>query len=179
MSDEIKRVREFLEACHARFQEAQKRFQQAQTNLQQAQQEFSAAQLEHNNWQGVLQSESRRLHRLQQQAAEGQTTLPIVSHNVKPPVPTSTSGEQSQGPESNDVNKTELVRELLAQHPEGMNPGEVWAVLKNQIARPYVYSILKRLKDADQVIYQRRRKKYMLKVAAKQPEPSKEPVMVQ
>ena len=59
-----------------------------------------------------------------------------------------------------------------------MTPVEVWNVLKNQIARPYVYSILKRLKDADEAIYQKRRKKYSLRVIQKTEETNKEPAVI-
>jgi len=118
----------------------------------------------------------QRLAKLQQAAQANQTLLPIT----QPQAPTTSATKQpSAAPESaaSDVNKTELVRELLAQHPEGMTPGEVWTVLKNQIPRAYVYSILKRLKDADEVIYQRRRKKYSLRVAPKPEEGSKNQVV--
>ncbi len=163
---EIESTQQFLETCRTRFAEAQRRFQAAHQNLQRAQQEFAAAQLEHNNWNGIIGSETARLARLQQAAKENQVALPMT-----PPTP-----EAKHVPESHasEINKTELVRELLSQHPEGMSPGEIWAILKNQIPRPYLYSILKRLRDADQVIYQRRRKKYSLRVAPKNEEVTKD-----
>jgi hypothetical protein len=177
---------DFLNMCKERLAEAQRRFMHSQATLQRAQQEFAQAQLEFNNWQGVVAAETRRLA-LQQQAAQANQTvlaiavpapqstapqiLAVPHHQTKPVVSTTSEG-------NTEVNKTELVRELLAQHPEGMTPIEVWNVLKNQIARPYVYSILKRLKDADQVIYQRRRKKYSLRVPQKPEEVNKEQAIV-
>lgn len=172
MNDEIKAAQEFLETCKQRYAEAQRRFGLATQNLQRAQQEFANAQVEHNNWQGVLASETARVALLQKAAQANQTLLPMA----QPQPPGESVPKQATAPESNtsDVNKTELVRELLGQHPEGMTPTEIWAVVKNQIPRPYLYSILKRLKDADEVIYQRRRKKYSLRVTSKQEEVPKE-----
>jgi hypothetical protein len=173
MKDELKAVQEFVEICKERFTDCQRRFGTAHQNLQKAQQEFAQAQLEHNNWQGVLNSELARLARLQQAAQENQGTLPMV-----PAVPNAIEAHKqvplSASESAAEINKTELVRELLSQHAEGMTPGEVWAVLKNQIPRPYVYSILKRLKDADEVIYNRRRKRYSLRVNAKNEEEIKD-----
>lgn len=165
MKDELKAVQEFIEICKERFAESQRRFGSAHQTLQKAQQEFAQAQLEQNNWHGVLNSEVARLARLQNAAQANQGLLPIppaASNGTEHTQPSSSTPETGS-----DINKTELVRELLNQHTEGMTPGEVWAVLKNQIPRPYVYSILKRLKDADQVIYNRRRKRYSLRITTK------------
>jgi hypothetical protein len=173
MKDELKAVQEFVEICKERFTESQRRFQTAHQGLQKAQQEFAQAQLDQNNWQGVLASEMARLGRLQQAAQANQGTLPItpsVPSTAEPVKQISANTSTSVA----DVNKTEMVRELLNQHAEGMTPGEVWAVLKNYIPRPYVYSILKRLKDADQVIYNKRRKRYSMRVAPKNEEEIKE-----
>jgi hypothetical protein len=188
MSNEIDATREFLEVCKVRFVESQKRFTLANQNLQRAQQEFAAAQVEHNNWQGVVNSETRRLATLQQLAQVNQALLPITPPNPNPqpqqlktapsPAPTPAASAPAAPEGGNEINKTELVRELLAQHAEGMTPVEVWNVLKNQIARPYVYSILKRLKDADEAIYQKRRKKYSLRVIQKTEETNKEPAVI-
>jgi hypothetical protein len=58
-------------------------------------------------------------------------------------------------------NKTDLVRNALREHASGMTPGELWSAVSGQIAhRPYLYSILKRLKDKSQVA--KRRGKYYL-----------------
>lgn len=177
--DEIKTTQDFIEVCKMRFAESQRRFQAANQRLQQAQQEFGQAQAEHNNWHGVLNSESARLARLQHaaQANQGVLPMPPTSQTVAPTsqtAPTKQAATTIVESGSSDINKTELVRELLAQHPEGMTPGDIWTVLREQVPRPYLYSILKRLKDADEVIYQRRRKRYSLRVAPKHEDASKE-----
>jgi hypothetical protein len=164
-------MNEFLETCKTRLMEAQKRFQAAQQSLQKAQQEFAQAQVEFNNWQGVVNSEMRQQAIQQQVAQSKQPFLPIS------PQPAPAATPRKTGDAAGDVNKTELVRELLAQHPEGMSPTEVWGILKNQIPRPYIYSILKRLKDNDQVIYQRRRKRYSLRVSPKSEEGKEQPIV--
>jgi hypothetical protein len=201
---------EFLEMCKARFAEAQRRFNAAQQALSRAQQEFGAAQVEFNNWQGVLNSEMRRVVIAQHQDVQAQQQALIHAAQVRaaqiaqavvqsnraspspPPAQASVQPPASEKPveatpaPSHEIiepassatdNKTELVRELLAQHPEGMTPAEIWHALRNHVARAYVYSILKRLKDADEIIYLRRRKKYSLRVVSKSEEVGKEAIV--
>jgi hypothetical protein len=66
------------------------------------------------------------------------------------------------------VNKTNLIRDVLRQHPNGITPVEVWREVKGHIERNYVYSVLKRLKDSKQV--SERRGKYYLQVMPKSEE---------
>ena len=42
--------------------------------------------------------------------------------------------------------KTELIRELLRQHPQGMTATEIWTELRDRLRhRAYLYNVLKRL----------------------------------
>lgn len=60
-----------------------------------------------------------------------------------------------------EANKTDLVRDTLRQQAGGTTPKDLWRALQGQIKhRPYLYSILKRLKDKDEVAV--RRGKYFL-----------------
>jgi DMSO/TMAO reductase YedYZ molybdopterin-dependent catalytic subunit len=140
--------------------ESQKRFQEAQQRLQAAQQEFAQAQQEFAAWQQAVAFETRH-----QQAKAVVTvataSLPATTPNKITPAPNANASEE---------NKTEMVREVLAQHPTGMTPTEIWHAVKDRIARPYVYSILKRLRDSNEVMYQKKRKKYTLRIEDKQEE---------
>ena len=58
------------------------------------------------------------------------------------------------------INKTQLIRNILQQNPGGMKPVAVWLQVKDQVDRPYVYSVLSRMKEKKQVI--ERKGKYFL-----------------
>jgi hypothetical protein len=60
------------------------------------------------------------------------------------------------------TNKTQKVREILAEHSGGIAPAGIWTEVKDNIAsRAYLYAILKRLRDNDEVSI--RKGKYVLK----------------
>jgi hypothetical protein len=63
-----------------------------------------------------------------------------------------------------ETNKTEMIREVLRQHTNGITPAQVWINVKDKVGRNYVYSVLKRMKDKDEV--KERRGKYYLQVAS-------------
>jgi hypothetical protein len=76
------------------------------------------------------------------------------------------AGLDSQEP----VNQTEAVRELLRRHPGGMTPSDIWREVSGQFKyRAYLYSVLKRLRDREEVVM--RRKKYALKAQQEAPQP--------
>jgi hypothetical protein len=175
----------FLETLKTRVTESQKRWQEAQHKLTVAQQEFQLAQNEFVNWQGVLQAEMRRLGQLppvppppppgqpqpQQRvltSSGGIRVIPAqvaVANQPQPPAPN--SGPPAQDLANSDVNKTELIREVLRQHPAGMTPKEIRIALKDEVSRDYVYAVLKRLKDRDQIVFQRKKRKYFMRVPQK------------
>ena len=66
---------------------------------------------------------------------------------------------------SEPISKTEAVRELLREHPAGLTSPDLWKGFQIKVPnteRAYLYSVLKRLRDKDEVMV--RRGKYMLKI---------------
>jgi len=87
----------------------------------------------------------------------------------------STSGRAAP-PLATDINKTDMVRELLRQHPAGITPTDLWKQVKTRMThRAYLYSILKRLKDKDEVMV--RRGKYIAKMVPKPEEGKEQPIL--
>jgi hypothetical protein len=163
-----------LEHIQSRMEDSSKRLAIATQNLQRAQQEHQMATHEHSIWTGALQIEQRKIalaqaqaHAQQQQQARALSPGSAATHS-EPKVlqqPVATSIEPNTG---QDINKTEAIREFLSKRSTGVTPAEIWETLKGQVDRPYVYSILKRLKDRKQVTV--RRGKYYLVIAPKSEE---------
>jgi|HubBroStandDraft_1064217.scaffolds.fasta_scaffold35437_2 hypothetical protein len=146
-------MNDFLETCKARLAESQKHLAEAQQKLQRAQNEYQTAAAETNAFQHMVNFETRKV---QEQQIGPQ--LPAATHPGAASVAASTR--------ILEVNKTDLVRQLLRQHSGGMTAREVWSELKTQISnRNYLYSILKRLRDSDEVSVKRH--KYVIKFAPK------------
>jgi hypothetical protein len=166
---------DFLEKLRERHADAQKRLTVAQLALQKAQQEHANVAAEFNSWNFALAAEQRRE---QAEAAARQGPSPtIVASTGRPqtPVPVPTHAPaQSLLPGNTSANggaeqnKTNLIRESLQRHPAGMKPVEVWKEVRDQVARPYVYSVLSRMKEKKQVIV--RRGKYFLQITEKSEE---------
>jgi hypothetical protein len=153
---------QFLDELKTRLAEVLKRLQAAQQKAQAAQGELQAVTQEYNSLQYLANIEAART----QQSAGTSVTTTVPSRIA-----------QSALPQAIEGNKTETVRELLRQHPTGMTPTDIWKEVKNQMAhRPYLYSILKRLKDKDEVTV--RRGKYIAKILPK-PEESRGQSLVQ
>jgi hypothetical protein len=163
-----------LEHIQARMEDSGKRLAIATQNLQRAQQEHQVATHEHSIWTGALQIEQRKIalaqaHAAQQQQLQARALNPGgVGTHSEPKVlqPVATPIEPNVG--AQDINKTEAIREFLSKRSTGVTPAEIWETLKGQVDRPYVYSILKRLKDRKQVTV--RRGKYYLVIAPKSEE---------
>jgi hypothetical protein len=163
---------EFLENLRIRFAESQKRFVAKQAQLNAVNAEFQAVAQEFNAWQTLLNLETRK----EQMAA---TTLVVPATTRQIPNTTPTSAPPSPLAPSPNVNKTEIVRELLRQHSAGMTPSELWKQeqIKAQFPhRPYLYSVLKRLKDRGDIA--EKRGKYFFKFSTK-PDDAKEQGLVQ
>jgi hypothetical protein len=153
---------QFLEELKTRLAEVLKRLQIAQQKSQVAQAELQAVTQEYNSLQYLATVENARI----QQSAGTTITVNVGSRIAQPALPQAT-----------ETNKTETIRELLRQHPTGMTPTDIWKEVKGQMAhRPYLYSILKRLKDKDEVCV--RRGKYVMKMMPK-PEESRGQTLVQ
>lgn len=83
--------------------------------------------------------------------------------------------EHEHDEESDPVNKTEIVRELLRSHTNGITPADLWKGFQIQApgtSRQYLYSVLKRLRDREYVCV--RRGKYVLKT-----KPQEVPTVIQ
>ena len=158
---------QFLEEIKARLEDAQKRFQASATTLQAAQQQHQAISQEVGSLQYLLQVEMRKTQGTEAATANSQQIVRTVT--VQATLASADHGE---------VNKTELVRDALRQHPNGMLAIEIWKTVSGQIKhRPYFYSILKRLRDKGEVL--QRRGKYVLKITAKPEESKDQAIMVQ
>lgn len=177
-----------LEELKGRLEAAQKRLATAQQRFQAAQVELQAAQGDCNVWGAAVLIETREDAARAAAANENQLPMPLsVQHpqpqQKSPIVPISASGSylelQPECPTSPDTtNKTDLVRDLLRQHASGMTPADLWESAKGQISsRAYLYAILKRLRDRDEVT--QRRKKYVLKFKPLEAKSESDPLTVQ
>jgi hypothetical protein len=149
---------QFLEMLKVRLVDAQQRLGAAQAALQKAQVEHQTVMQEFGSWQNAVAVETRR--EAQQQSTPPAQPSPQLRSQppMSIPVPPSTP----------EVNKALLIRDVLRQHPSGITPADVWREVKDHVGRPYVYSVLKRLKDKKQVA--ERRGKYFLQIVPKQEE---------
>ena len=168
-------MRSILEELQTRIVEAEKRVNDAGNQLQAADKAYNAAVSEMNVWRSALEEETRR----QQAAKQGQGVFVgmegLVAKapdskqlSVKASGVVDTSATfliQPDGTiliESSGTNKTELIRAILRQNPAGLTPPQIWELVSGHFKhRPYLYSVLKRLKDHDEVIT--RRNKYLLR----------------
>lgn len=150
-----------LEELQARTDESKKRFDEATKAYQIAQQTLAQAQHTFNVWNMALQAETREEQLRQTAAAEKQLPLPDPS-----PESALVTGNVSSEETGETVNKTDTVRDLLYKHPAGMTAIDIWRQVGETFKhRPYLYSVLKRLRDRDEVTI--RRGKYYLKLATK------------
>src|SRR5260370_23413105 len=154
-----------IEELQNRVTEAKKRLDEATARFQGYQQVFQIAQQDHNVWTLALQAEMRDEQRRAALAAETQLSLPntkpeavAVVHNAPP-----TSTEVAEASDDS-ASKTDLVRDLLRHHPTGMTAIDIWKEVSTQFKhRPYLYSVLKRLRDRNEIMM-RRNKKYCLRI---------------
>ncbi|MCU1335335.1 MAG: hypothetical protein JWO19_916 [Bryobacterales bacterium] len=171
----------FLDTLKARHVDAQQRLVEATERFKILQAEHTAVSAKFQNanawyqyltaevasWQKTIESETRRMEaqakQAQQQATQATPAAPATitqTPAAAQPRPEATpEATHESNASAGDINKTELIRELLQQNSNGMTPAEVWRAVKEQIPRrSYVYSVLGRLKDRDQVSVNRRGK---------------------
>jgi hypothetical protein len=174
MSTFLDTLKDRLAESSKRYQEVSERFKIAQTEhqnatakLQKTQAEYTTLGQEFGSWQKAVEVETRK-----EQAAAltaGIPPSPEAEQKSSPPV--------SQAAIAPEVNKTDLIREVLQQHPGGMIPADVWKAAKTHIPdRTYVYSVLKRLKDRGEISV--KRGKYFFRMTPK-PEEAKQQITVQ
>jgi hypothetical protein len=163
---------EYLERLKIDLADSQKRLADVQQKMQAFQAVFQTAHADVQSYQRIIDVVSRREAIEEQQALEAQTgnvlkVLETVSAVASAAIAVGKSLESPPPPEAKateEINKTDLIREAIRQHP-GASPADLWDTVKEQVSRTYLYSVLKRLKENDEVIV--RRKKYYFKAVAK------------
>lgn len=137
---------QFADELKSRLDDAQKRFQAAAQELQAAQAKHQSVGQEVGSLTYLYQMEVRKSQNTDSASALAPTTITVPANIVQNPRP----------PRDREANKTEAVRQILRDHPSGMVPNELWKAVNGQIHyRPYLYSILKRLKDRGDVFQKR------------------------
>lgn len=164
---------DFLEECKIRFTRAQKRVQETHAAMQAATAQYQAAMQQMNGLQILINSEVAERQRTSTIAA------PIAPLPTIAPTPTVVPKPEAviPPPPTNEINKTDMIRDLLREHPLGMTAMEIWNVVEDRMNhRAYLYSVLSRLKDRDEVCL--KRKKYILKPVPKPTVDEKEEAVV-
>jgi hypothetical protein len=158
-----------LDELQVRVAESKARLDLATKAFQAAQATFVQAQQDHSIWTSAWQAEQRDEQRRAAAAAENQLPLPTAQseprlaneQEVEDFVDAALADEPSE-----NINKTDAVRELLRSHPAGMTAVAIWEEVREDFKhRPYLYSVLKRLRDREEII--KRRGKYCLKLIPK------------
>jgi hypothetical protein len=142
---------EYLEQLKKDWADAQKRHQEVAARLNALNAEYQAVTQEVNSFAKIVDVQTRK--------EQGTVKLAVNIHVAPAPAGSGKSAllAASQS-DSDEPNKTELVRELLRQHPSGMTGAELWTAVKDKFPhRQYVYSVLKRLKKKG-LVAQRRKK---------------------
>lgn len=153
-----------LEELRNRVIEAKQRVDDTARKLQQAEQAHNAASNDFAVWRAALDSEMRN-HQVGLEAAkvnqpilEGFTPQDIEVPLILPDGDPAANTEAPLVPTSESMNKTEIIRALLRQNPTGLTPPQIWSHVSDQFKhRPYMYSVLKRLKDRDEISFRRNR----------------------
>jgi hypothetical protein len=166
-----------LEEIQARLAEAQKRLTETTQQFQIAQQAQNSAQHNFNVWTMALQLEQRDEQLRQARATEKQLQLPTTVPKSPEAAPSAAAPIPEQSPDNSDaLNKTNVVRSLLRQHPTGMSAVDIWKEVGGQFNhRPYLYSVLKRLRDRNEIV--KRRNKYCLTTITKAEEVKEQTVV--
>lgn len=156
-------MKEKLEKAKSRLANAQQAFQVAQAELQFATAEFGI-------WTSALNLATRDEEKRVAESKAKQIPMDLPGIQA---APSEASSEEFGGAEQSLLraiessaeitNQTERVRAILRAHNTGMTPGNIWDKGRDHISsRAYLYAILKRLRDSDEVLL--RRGKYSLKV---------------
>jgi hypothetical protein len=159
-----------LEELQARVREARKRLDEANATLATSQQAQVNANHNFNVWSMAALAEAREEKLRDTEANEKQLPLPAANPETLETFSDIADLAEALADQSVNsaevINKTDAVRELLRRHPAGMTAVDIWNEVSEDFKhRPYLYSVLKRLRDRDEVVM--RRKKYYLKLANK------------
>ena len=149
-----------IDELQVRVAESKERLDKADKEFKLAQVAFQTAQQDHNVWNLALQAETRDEQRKAAVATEQQMPLSGI-------VRSEPAAAIDQSPDNAEIsNKTDAVRSLLKQHPAGMSAVDIWNEVRSQFPhRPYLYSVLKRLRDRQEIV--KRRNRYCLTALTK------------
>jgi len=142
------------------FQMAQQAHATATATLQKTQQALATAQQQFHGWNTAVSTVAAEIAAQQEAVRASQPELPIPnSAPAVQPIPTASVPIEAAEP----PNKTDMIRELLVHHPQGMAPTEIWSHVRDQFKhRAYLYNVLKRLTDREELCL--RRGKYMIRI---------------
>ncbi len=153
-----------LQAATQEFQAMQAAHVKAQADFQRAQQALAVAQQQFQGWStaynAVMAEETARKHAAEQEQLQLPNTasVPSIAASASEPEPIQIAEHKS---------KTDAIRDLLRQNPHGMTPTEIWSHVQDQFKyRAYLYSVLKRLTDREELCV--RRGKYSFRMVAQQ-----------
>lgn len=154
----------FLEMVRERLEAARLRLSAAQQALQAATAEAQAAAAEFAVWNNAASLELKEQEKRTAAAQANQIPMNLPGITVAPKpseaTPEETHTREKEPPETS--NKTEKVREIIRAREAGVKPAELWIEVRDYVSsRAYMYSILKRLRDNDEVSI--RRGKYFFK----------------
>ncbi len=152
-----------LDDLKARLDEARSRLILVSQRHQAIGLELQQATNECNIWTAAVALETREEEKRLARANENQIRMDLPDLAEAPKVPPGPEESHSEASTpATPVNKTLRVREILRSHATGMTPSELWTVVRDEVSsRAYLYAILKRLRDNDEVSI--RRGKYFIK----------------
>jgi hypothetical protein len=150
-----------LQEATQAFQTAQSDNVAAQANFQKAQQALVVAQQQFHGWNVALTTVQAEETARKEATATSQMQLPNTAVAPTPVVQLVQQPEPIQPGEQ--ISKTDIVRDLLRQNPQGLTPTEIWSHVHGQFKyRAYLYSVLKRLTDREELSV--RRGKYAVRI---------------
>jgi hypothetical protein len=165
-----------LEELQVRVTDSKSRLDTATKLFQQAQVVFQQAQQDHNVWSAAFLAEQRDEQRRDAAATAKQLPLPTEHVQPKPPTWAEENVSDLAAEPTEGFNKTDTVRALLRRHPTGMTAVDIWNEVSDDFKhRPYLYSVLKRLRDREEIV--KRRNKYCLKLTPKTEEAHEQTVV--
>jgi hypothetical protein len=147
-----------MDELKARVDAAQKALADATQQLQKAQVAQANAQAQFNIWNGALQTIIREQQARELAARENQ--LELIGADAEPsPTRDVAAQDAPQIDQTETVSKTEIIREIVRQHPGGITATDIWRQIGSQLKyRAYLYNVLKRLRDREEITL--RRNKY-------------------
>lgn len=157
-------MNDFLETLKSRLARSQIRLNETKQKLEEAQAAHTKALQEWGAWVTAYQTEAgiKDISAIMATATSTGTTQEKIADI-----------SETQRPEVPELNKTDLIRDTLRRRPTGITPAELWRIVRDQIPnRSYVYSVLGRLKEKEQVVS--RRGKYYIRITATKEEQEKQ-----